>query len=316
MKYLSVISIFTILLTSCVTEPYIKDSGMVFGTTYAITYQHNEDLKSDIEAVMQQVDNSLSPFNKSSVITAINNNTSMEVDENLTKVFTLAKTVSQETNGAFDITVAPLVNAWGFGFKSGIKPTDEQIDSILAFVGQEKVTLQNGKITKTDPRIMLDCSAIAKGYGVDMVAEFLANKGIKNYLVEIGGEISARGKNPNGTEWKIGVTKPVDDSLSINQENQTVLEITDQALATSGNYRNFYYEGGKKYAHTINPHTGKPAQSDILSATVIAPSCAIADAYATAFMVLGSDKAKEILKKHPELKAYFILSDYNIWQSM
>jgi thiamine biosynthesis lipoprotein len=163
---------------------------------------------------------------------------------------------------------------------------------------------------------MLDCSAIAKGYGVDMVAEFLASKGIKNYLVEIGGEISARGKNPNGTEWKIGVTKPVDDSLSINQENQTVLEITDQALATSGNYRNFYYEGGKKYAHTINPHTGKPAQSDILSATVIAPSCAIADAYATAFMVLGSDKAKEILKKHPELKAYFILSDYNIWQSM
>jgi len=315
-KYLSIISIFATLLTSCVTEPYIKDSGMIFGTTYAITYQHNEDLKSDIEAVMQQVDNSLSPFNKSSVITAINNNTAMEVDENITKVFTLAKTISQETDGAFDITVAPLVNAWGFGFKSGIKPTDEQIDSILTFVGQEKVTLHNGKITKTDPRIMLDCSAIAKGYGVDMVAEFLASKGIANYLVEIGGEISARGKNPNGTEWKIGVTKPVDDSLSINQENQTVLEITNQALATSGNYRNFYYEGGKKYAHTINPKTGKPAQSDILSATVTAPSCAIADAYATAFMVLGSAKAKEILKKHPELKVYFILSDYSIWQTM
>lgn len=304
------------MLTSCVAEPYVKDSGIIFGTTYAITYQHDGDLKSDIEAVMHQVDNSLSPFNKSSVITAINNNTSMEADENLTKVFNLAKTISKETDGAFDITVAPLVNAWGFGFKNGIKPTDEQIDSILAFVGQEKVTLQDGKITKTDPRIMLDCSAIAKGYGVDMVAEFLASKGIANYLVEIGGEISARGKNPNGTEWKIGVTKPVDDSLSINQENQTVLEITNQALATSGNYRNFYYEGGKKYAHTINPKTGKPAQSDILSATVTAPSCAIADAYATAFMVLGSAKAKEILKKHPELKVYFILSDYSIWQTM
>ena len=274
------------MLVSCVAEPYIKDSGMIFGTTYAITYQHNEDLKSDIEAVMQQVDNSLSPFNKSSVITAINNNTSMEVDENIKKVFTLAKAVSQETDGAFDITVAPLVNAWGFGFKSGIKPTDEQVDSILAFVGQDKVTLQNDKITKADSRIMLDCSAIAKGYGVDMVAEYLTSKGT------------------------------VDDSLSINQENQTVLQITDQAMATSGNYRNFYYEGGKKYAHTINPHTGKPAQSDILSATVIAPSCAVADAYATAFMVLGSEKAKEILKKHPELKVYFILSDYSIWQSM
>ena len=304
------------MLVSCATESYIKDSGMVFGTTYSITYQYHENLKSDIEGVMQQVDNSLSPFNKSSVITAINNNTSTKADKYLTEVFTLAQTVNKETDGAFDITVAPLVNAWGFGFRNGTRPTDAQTDSLLAIVGQEKVTLKDGEIIKSDPRIMLDCSAIAKGFGVDKVAEFLAGKGIENFLVEIGGEISARGKNSRGTEWNIGVTKPVDDSLSINQENQAVLQITDKAMATSGNYRNFYYEGGKKYAHTINPHTGKPAQSDILSATVIAPSCAIADAYATAFMVLGSDKAKEILKKHPELKAYFILSDYSTWQSM
>ena len=304
------------MLVSCATESYIKDSGMVFGTTYSITYQYHENLKSDIEGVMQQVDNSLSPFNKSSVITAINNNTSTKADKYLTEVFTLAQTVNKETDGAFDITVAPLVNAWGFGFRNGTRPTDTQTDSLLAIVGQEKVTLKDGEIIKSDPRIMLDCSAIAKGFGVDKVAEFLAGKGIENFLVEIGGEISARGKNSRGTEWNIGVTKPVDYSLSINQENQAVQQITDKAMATSGNYRNFYYEGGKKYAHTINPHTGKPAQSDILSATVIAPSCAIADAYATAFMVLGSDKAKEILKKHPELKAYFILSDYSTWQSM
>lgn len=303
------------MLGSCVTESYIKDSGMVFGTTYSITYQYHENLKSDIEDVMQQVDNSLSPFNKSSVITAINNNTSTKADNYLTEVFTLAQTVNKETDGAFDITVAPLVNAWGFGFRSGTRPTEAQIDSLLTIVGQEKVTLKDGEIIKSDPRIMLDCSAIAKGFGVDKVAEFLADKGIKNYLVEIGGEISARGKNSRGTEWNIGVTKPVDDSLSINQENQAVLQITDKAMATSGNYRNFYYEGGKKYAHTINPHTGKPAQSDILSATVIAQSCAVADAYATAFMVLGSEKAKEILKKHPELQAYLILSDNSVWQS-
>lgn len=303
------------MLGSCVTESYIKDSGMVFGTTYSITYQYHENLKSDIEDVMQQVDNSLSPFNKSSVITAINNNTSTKADNHLTEVFTLAQTVNKETDGAFDITVAPLVNAWGFGFRSGTRPTEAQIDSLLTIVGQEKVTLKDGEIIKSDPRIMLDCSAIAKGFGVDKVAEFLAGKGIKNYLVEIGGEISARGKNSRGTEWNIGVTKPVDDSLSINQENQAVLQITDKAMATSGNYRNFYYEGGKKYAHTINPHTGKPAQSDILSATVIAQSCAVADAYATAFMVLGSEKAKEILKKHPELQAYLILSDNSVWQS-
>ena len=303
------------MLGSCVTESYIKDSGMVFGTTYSITYQYHENLKSDIEGVMQQVDNSLSPFNKSSVITAINNNTSTKADNYLTEVFTLAQTVNKETDGAFDITVAPLVNAWGFGFRSGTRPTEAQIDSLLTIVGQEKVTLKDGEIIKSDPRIMLDCSAIAKGFGVDKVAEFLAGKGIKNYLVEIGGEISARGKNSRGTEWNIGVTKPVDDSLSINQENQAVLQITDKAMAPSGNYRTFYYEGGKKYAHTINPHTGKPAQSDILSATVIAQSCAVADAYATAFMVLGSEKAKEILKKHPELQAYLILSDNSVWQS-
>ena len=303
------------MLVSCATESYIKDSGMVFGTTYSITYQYHENLKSDIEGVMQQVDNSLSPFNKSSVITAINNNTSTKADKYLTEVFTLAQTVNKETDGAFDITVAPLVNAWGFGFRNGTRPTDTQTDSLLAIVGQEKVTLKDGEIIKSDPRIMLDCSAIAKGFGVDKVAEFLAGKGIENFLVEIGGEISARGKNSRGTEWNIGVTKPVDDSLSINQENQAVLQITDKAMATSGNYRNFYYEGGKKYAHTINPHTGKPAQSDILSATVIAQTCAVADAYATAFMVLGSEKAKEILKKHPELQAYLILSDNSVWQS-
>ena len=303
------------MLVSCATESYIKDSGMVFGTTYSITYQYHENLKSDIEGVMQQVDNSLSPFNKSSVITAINNNTSTKADKYLTEVFTLAQTVNKETDGAFDITVAPLVNAWGFGFRNGTRPTDAQTDSLLAIVGQEKVTLKDGEIIKSDPRIMLDCSAIAKGFGVDKVAEFLAGKGIENFLVEIGGEISARGKNSRGTEWNIGVTKPVDDSLSINQENQAVLQITNKAMATSGNYRNFYYEGGKKYAHTINPHTGKPAQSDILSATVIAQTCAVADAYATAFMVLGSEKAKEILKKHPELQAYLILSDNSVWQS-
>ena len=314
MKKIFIIFAIAMMLVSCATESYIKDSGMVFGTTYSITYQYHENLKSDIEDVMKQVDNSLSPFNKSSVITAINNNTSTKADKYLTEVFTLAQTVNKETDGAFDITVAPLVNAWGFGFRSGTKPTEAQTDSLLAIVGQDKVTLKDGEIIKSDPHIMLDCSAIAKGFGVDKVAEFLAGKGIKNYLVEIGGEISARGMNSRGTEWNIGITKPVEDSLSINQENQAVLQITDKAMATSGNYRNFYYEGGKKYAHTINPHTGKPAQSDILSATVIAESCAVADAYATAFMVLGSEKVKEILKKHPELQAYLILSDNSVWQ--
>jgi thiamine biosynthesis lipoprotein apbE len=156
---------------------------------------------------------------------------------------------------------------------------------------------------------MLDCSAIAKGYGSDVVAKFLKSKGIDNFMVEIGGEIVTSGISPERVPWRIGVTKPEDDSLQQQQALQTVLNVTDKAMATSGNYRNFYYKGGKKYAHTIDPKTGYPVQHNILSATVIANSCAEADAYATAFMVMGLDKAKTVLEKHPELLAYLIYAD-------
>ena len=157
---------------------------------------------------------------------------------------------------------------------------------------------------------MLDCSSIAKGYGCDVVAKFLEHKGIENYMVEIGGEIVTKGINSKRLPWRIGVTKPTDDSLNVSNEYQTVLNVTNKAMATSGNYRNFYYKDGKKYAHTIDPHTGYPVQHNILSATVLANDCATADAYATAFMVMGLDKATKLLEKHPELMAYFIYSDH------
>ena len=289
--------------------PYQKDSGFVFGTVYNITYQSNENLQKDIEAELKKVDNSLSPFNDKSVITQINNNTSTRADKMLCEVFTLAHEVSVETGGAFDITVAPMVNAWGFGFKSGKMPDEAQLDSLRHIVGFQKVTLQGNEIKKQNPHVMLDCSAIAKGYACDVVAKFLADKGIKNYMVEIGGEIVSCGVNDQRVPWKIGVTKPTDDSLSVNGEMQTVLNVTDMAMATSGNYRNFYYKNGKKYAHTIDPKTGRPVQHNILSATVLAKNCATADAYATSFMVLGLDGARKVLDKHPELMAYFIYSD-------
>ena len=289
--------------------PYQKDSGFVFGTVYNITYQSNENLQKDIEAELKKVDNSLSPFNDKSVITQINNNTGTRADKMLCEVFTLAHEVSVETDGAFDITVAPMVNAWGFGFKSGKMPDEAQLDSLRHIVGFQKVTLQGNEIKKQNPHIMLDCSAIAKGYACDVVAKFLADKGIKNYMVEIGGEIVSCGVNDQRVPWKIGVTKPTDDSLSVNGEMQTVLNVTDMAMATSGNYRNFYYKNGKKYAHTIDPKTGRPVQHNILSATVLAKNCATADAYATSFMVLGLDGARKVLDKHPELMAYFIYSD-------
>ncbi|MCD8297683.1 MAG: FAD:protein FMN transferase [Prevotella sp.] len=293
------------------TTPYRSSEGLVFGTLYHITYQSDRDLQSEIDSVLNDVDNSLSPFNKNSVITKVNNNIDIVVDSMFTEVFTLAEHISDETDGAFDITVAPLVNVWGFGFKNDSQPSRAVIDSLLHIIGYQKVCLKGGRVVKKDKRVMLDCSAIAKGYGTDQVARMLRNKGVDNFMVEIGGEIVTQGINTKRLPWKIGVTKPTDDTLQTNKELQTILNVNDIAMATSGNYRNFYYKDGKKYAHTINPKTGYPVQHNILSATVLANDCATADAYATAFMVVGLEKAQEILDNHPEIMAYFIYSDKN-----
>ena len=299
--------------------PYRKTSDFIFGTTYHVTYQCDSDLTQSIKAELLKVDASLSPFNKESVITAVNENQDVQLDDMFKEVFNLAMDISKDTDGAFDITVAPLVNAWGFGFKNGSQPSSHQVDSLLQLVGYEKVSMVNGKVMKQDPRIMLDCSAIAKGYGTDRVARLLQSRGIQNYMVEIGGEVVTSGVNPDRVPWKIGVTKPTDDSLNIGHELQTVLNVTDKAMATSGNYRNYYFKGGKKFAHTVDPKTGYPVQHSILSATVLAKSCAVADAYATSFMVMGFDKARQVLERHPELMAYFIYSnqkgDMDVWYS-
>ena len=290
-------------------EPYQRNSGFIFGTSYNITYQCAEDHKADIEKALAEVDASLSPFNDTSIITHVNRNEDVVLDNLFLDVFRLAQKINEDTDGAFDITVAPLVNAWGFGFKNGVNPDDNVIDSLRQVVGFNKVRLENNKVVKFDPRVMLDCSAIAKGYGVDVVANLLRKLGIKNFMVEIGGEVVTSGVNPERMPWRIGVTKPTDDSLSVNNELQTVINVTDKAMATSGNYRNFYYKGGRKYAHTIDPKTGYPVQHSILSATVITDDCATADAYATSFMVLGMEKARLVLDRHPEMMAYFIYSD-------
>lgn len=299
--------------------PYQKNADFIFGTSYHITYQCDSDMASEIKAELLKVDQSLSPFNEKSIITAVNQNKTVQLDSMFLDVYNLAEQISEETDGAFDITVAPLVNAWGFGFKNSTMPSPYQVDSLRQIVGYQKVSLENGRIKKKDPRIMLDCSAIAKGYGCDVVAKFLRSRGIKNFMVEIGGEIVTSGLNPDRLPWKVGVTKPSEDSLSTSHELQTILNVTDMAMATSGNYRNFYYKGGKKYAHTIDPKTGYPVQHNILSATVIAKSCAGADAYATSFMVMGLEKAQKVMERRPELMAYIIYSDQNgenaIWYS-
>ena len=275
------------------SEPvgYQHDEGFVFGTVYSITYQSDTNLKDEVESALAEVDGEFSMFNEKSTVAAINRGEHPQRSKMFEEVYALAQQVTADTDGAFDITVAPLVNAWGFGFKNEQMPTPEQVDSLLKI------------------RSQMDFSAIAKGYGCDVVARTLEAHGIRNYMVEIGGEVVTRGHNPKDDLWKIGVTKPTDDSLSTENELQTVLAVGDVAMATSGNYRKFYYKGGRKYAHTIDPRTGYPVQHEVLSATVLADRCAVADAYATSFMVLGLEQAKAVLSRHPEMKGYFIYTD-------
>lgn len=288
------------------SAPYQKDEGFIFGTVYHITYQNDNNLKQDIEAELDKVNKTFSTFDSTSIISLINQNKPVKINDMFAEIFDLSEEISTETEGAFDITVAPLVNVWGFGFKSGQKPTKEKIDSLRLLVGYNKVKLYENGVKKKNPKIMLDCSAVAKGYGSDIVARYLRDQGVKNFMVEIGGEIVTSGLSENRLPWKIGVTKPSDNKTDMNQEVETILNVTDKAMATSGNYRNFYYKGGKKYAHTIDPKTGYPVQHSLLSATVLAKNCATADAYATSFMVMGVEKAEALLEKHPELMAYFI----------
>ena len=288
---------------------YNSIEGLIFGTVYHVTYQYDGDLKPEIEKAFKTFDGSLSTFNDTSVISKINQNKEVVPDSFFLNVYNRSMEISKETDGAFDITVAPLVNAWGFGFKKNQQVDSLTIDSLLQITGYEKISLAQGKIIKKDARIMLDCSAIAKGYASDVIAGVLQRHGVKNFMVEIGGEIVARGHNPKKEAWRIGVNKPVDDSLSMNQELQTILQLTDVGMATSGNYRNFYYKEGKKYAHTINPKTGYPVQHNLLSTTVVAKDCMTADALATAFMVMGLEKAEAFANAHPEIEAYFIYSD-------
>ena len=297
--------------------PYQHDEGQVFGTYYHITYQNDTSLNGDIMAELKKVDDALSMFNKNSIIARINRGENAETNNMFNRVFKLAEEISDNTDGAFDITVAPLVNAWGFGFKTGTPPTRHAIDSLRSAVGYKTVMLRDNRIFKQNPKTMLDFSAIAKGYGCDVVAYLLERRGIENYMIEIGGEVVTHGISEKRLPWKIGVTKPTDDSTAVDKELQTVLNVKDMAMATSGNYRNFYVRDGRKIAHTIDPRTGYPVQHSILSSTVMASSTAEADAYATAFMVLGLDGARALLARHGRLEAYFIYAnedgEYRTW---
>jgi thiamine biosynthesis lipoprotein len=294
---------------------FYLSQGEIFHTTYHIKYRHHTPLSTEIETRLQAFDASLNPFNRQSIISKINRNEPVAVDTFFVAVFNKARDVARQTQGYFDITCAPLINLWGFGFQpSATAPDHAMIDSIRQFAGYRHVWLNGRQIVKDDPRITLNCSAIAKGYSCDVVASLFDSLQIDSYLIEIGGEIRAKGKNPNGVCWKIEIPQPIDDTTGFISSRQEVLEICNKSIATSGNYRNFYLKDGKKYAHTINPLTGYPAESDLLSASVIASDCMTADAYATAFMTMGIEKSCRLAEQlrrsgHEQLDYYFVYSD-------
>ena len=322
-KILSALFLFALIVGTVFIlsgSKYYTNEGQIFGTTYHITYAGTNDLDKEIRAELQRVDDALSMFNKQSVLSKFNRNEKSDVSNaRFNDVVRLSLQLSRETDGAFDITVAPLVNEWGFGFKHRERINASKIDSLRAFVGYDKLFYEGNRLNKRDSRVTIDCGAVAKGYGVDCVARLLSSKGCTNYMVEIGGEVVVKGKNAKGKKWTIGINKPVDDSTKTVSEVQSILHVSDCGIATSGNYRNFYYVDGRKVSHTIDPKTGQPVQHSLLSATVLTPSCAKSDALATSFMVMGLDRAKAFLAKHKDVQAYFIFADgqgkYNVWMT-
>ena len=303
--YLAMPLIYSLLLTfaSCGDKNY-HNSGAIWGTTYNITYSATHDFGDSIISVMDDIEHELSMFSPSSTVSLINRNENVEISQDFINVFELSRRISALCDGAFDPTVGPLTNMWGFGSDKGKidhVPTDNQIDSILQCVGISDCRLDGTKVLKKSADTQFDFSSIAKGYGVDAVAAMLSRNGVSDYLVEIGGEIVARGVNPKGKPWKIQIDAPLADTLA--HIPMLVIPLVNSAIATSGNYRNFHTAQGRRIGHTLDPRTGYPVETSNLSATVIAPDCATADALATACMVLDDSVAINLIDSLPDIEA-------------
>lgn len=306
--------ILAMFLYACTNQEQkikVNYPGKVFGTFYSVIYYDKDTsvYQYQIDSVLKELDHSLSIYNPNSVISKINQGDTgaYTIDNYFMDVMTKALEISSQTNHAFDITVGLLVNAWGFGFENKAKIDSVLIDSLLKGIGTKNIELKENKLIKKNKHTILDFNAIAKGYGVDVIGEFLKDYGINDYLIEIGGEVVAKGKKPGNKAWKIGIEEPAPSSADARELN-SVIELRNMAVATSGNYRNYYIENGQRYAHTLDPRTGYPAKNKLLSATVFANTCLEADAYATAFMVMGFDESKKFLKKNPQLEGFLIYS--------
>lgn len=273
---------------------YRTMSGVVWTTEYHITYKSNACLDDSVQAVFEKIDNSASKYNAGSLLSRINRNETDTPDAILLKLYKISEVVNRVTGGAYDPTVSPLANVWGFGLQTGIKPDSSAIDSIMAFVGLGKTSVEGKKLIKSDSRITFDFNSIAKGFACDEVGRMLTRNGVENYIVEIGGEVVARGQSQRGDVWRVSVDRPLESPDTVIHESAFVISLSDGGVASSGNYRNFRVVDGHKVGHIIDPHTGYPGTTDLLSVTVVAADCANADAYATGFMVLGFENARKI----------------------
>lgn len=308
--------LFAFVLISCDSknDNYITIDGFAEGTTYHIIYNdpQKRDLSENFAKFFEDFENSLSIYNPSSIVSRMNDNdTTAYADDWFVECLAISKDIYRRSHGLLDITLRPLISAYGFGGESGPRAlSSKQVDSMLKFVGCDKVELRNRQLIKKDNRTELDFNAVAKGYSVDLLGKMLDSLGMSDYLVEVGGEIVTKGKNEKNKEWTIAIDTPLEGNYTPGADVQAVLALSGKGMATSGNYRRFATdEYGNKVVHTIDPRTGKSSMNNLLSVTIVAPSCAVADGFATACMVAGLDEARKIIAENPELDALFIYSE-------
>ena len=299
-------------LSSCDSVEKRQFFGTTQGSYYSIIYydEQNRDFSSDFDSIFKEIENTLSLWDENSMIRKVNRNEDVELNQIFIDNFNYAMEAAELTDGLFDPTVGPLVSAWGFHYKEGVEMTPAIIDSLRQLVDYRKVKIENGRVVKANPNMTLDLNAVAQGYTTDMIGEFLLSNDVNNFLVDVGGEIMARGSKPNDEPWKVGIEKPAAnrDSERIVQE---IVELNNQSIVTSGNYRKYVEKNGKRYSHSLNPKTGYPSENTLLSATVICDNTAWADCLASICMVVGMENAMEILETQENVKAYFIYLDGN-----
>ncbi|MBU1014036.1 MAG: FAD:protein FMN transferase [Bacteroidetes bacterium] len=315
-KITSLILSLSIFAFSCqrqtTSSEKISFQGEAQGTYYLVTYfdEQNRNLQMEIDSILLDFDQSLSSWVPNSILSRVNRNEeNVILDQYFIDNFNLSAKVSEESGGAFDCTVGPLIEAWGFGFRQKIELSQEMIDSIQAFIGYKKVWIENNMLVKSDPRMELSFNAVAQGYSVDVVGRFLKNLGIQNFIIDIGGEVLASGIKPNSELWQVGIQKPTENQDG-EIEAEVIVSLKDKALVTSGSYRKYYEKNGKRYSHMIDPSTGYPVTHSLLSVSVLADKCAEADAYATAFMIMGLEKSLSFLEGRIDLEAFFIYTDH------